>query len=1449
MSHTVATQNAQALDTLLGYLNFSSGAADAQILAGINQIFAGFGPAAARIGGPPQRDWRPAAAQDRGALGSSPARGAQRAGPTAAPAKAGGPPRSGGRGRSRRRASGDAPAASSATQDANGRGKDANLSPPVYVQVRDLLTARLKELHDQKSAFANASQAERVLELTWDHVLPEYRRFHSDLLFHHSDESLFQPLFIGRAIEAALARLPDLEDAAKVTQTALAQLNDYRGYRPVATLESQQIEPYPHESLRPIPLFVKGAGAAVGKYQKVVELALGILEETSPRILREAHFDLDQLEELAIDPRAYDFDHPANKRPNYHFGQWDPSHINRQGYYARYVAQQVTLEALMSRLSEEKKLPPDELLWEAAAVFAGTILMATGVSGAGPGAHPSTVTLSNLLPHIASYRDRFYEELIQRLGGKHAARLTVEAERLKQPFGAARQHLNAELARRRAEQLDHVHLARVFARMGYREAAERHADVAPAVSARMLCQLDCNLTAGMQAIDRGELSQASVLVTVITDQLKRGIQCGAIVDPWNILGFDGQYSLFPAIENSVHDHRVDELIHLMDRIFALMARLWSEAVARSENDLRDSTQREFEALANWWRQFAAHEVASVEATDAFETLESAQLVARALGLWRQSGAACGDVAFWAEHVEMFDSPQAYALVIEALLERGDLVASMALLISWLERAEAIGLERRDAAFHKLSIAWMRKVWSTGAPEKRSKKTAAATADEKSAPAPHDPWKLSCKFFDFLEANAGVFWRTPHFDLADFAGAGDDLDDLLVDDDIDDLMGEDYGDEGDALSLGESFSAFADDNDEDGNGGGLFDAAYEQMVFRDSADDGMEGDVFDDGYDTYGEDELQWKSRHIAERLAFHGCLARLWSIAAGAAIERSVGAGASDVFQRFSALAAQRQQELLELVDQTHSFKLRIHSSDYEALLEYDRQRTLKEMLVERILLTAVEMADAHRMITAAAAATADGQAGASPARLIEQVEESHPSPQEWKACIATTAALLRGDTRACRRQFNAYLDSLMNLPLLYIPLHKGGEPRRIFSVRVRQRAIRDLVSWLPRVGLFTETRRLVEAARQMEIDQPVGPGAVTEFDDIFDAGYRSMVHGLVSAVKGRRGPGKRKGKGRSAAALPPLLERLTQSLLLTWLAHSRSLRLSVLERVKDNRRWKKVVEFIRAYGGDLFSQHFLNLGNLRAILHRGVGNWLDDLSEEGPEPPMALFDDLDNVITRSDTIDCLTFILEAVVENYNEYRDYNSTTTQSDRGEMLYSLLDFLRLQAHYDRVAWNLRPVTLAHEILVREGETEAARAWRRALAERIGEEADKFERRLKNLQTKYAMRMPSVADRIGERFVRPMKIDRARALVEPAIKAAGQTDPGASFEMLEYEANALSCETTGSGFDVPVWLEALEDEVERVLGGGDELAEQAPLDDFVPAMPLDLALVEAEIDSWEE
>src|SRR5690606_35865006 len=121
------------------------------------------------------------------------------------------------------------------------------------------------------------------------------------------------------------------------------------------------------------------------------------------------------------------------------------------------------------------------------------MLMASGISGNGPGAYDSTVTLGSLMPKIADYRDAFYEQLLERIPKRHADRLRQEAQRLHQPFGAARQHLNGELCRRRATHRERVAVAKIFARMGYSEAAAQQVARVPVPAARMTCQVECLL--------------------------------------------------------------------------------------------------------------------------------------------------------------------------------------------------------------------------------------------------------------------------------------------------------------------------------------------------------------------------------------------------------------------------------------------------------------------------------------------------------------------------------------------------------------------------------------------------------------------------------------------------------------------------------------------------------------------------------------------------------------------------------------------------------------------------------------------------------------------------------------------------------------------------------------------------------------------------------------------
>lgn len=1232
-------------------------------------------------------------------------------------------------------------------------------------------TARL---HKEGGPFADTTQAEAVLRILTDKLLPEYREFHRDLLFHQEPADLWQPFFLGRACEAILAQGSPWNETERIVRGALEQLNDFVGYRPVATLESGALsDPYPHEFVRPIPLYIRGAGVAMGRYERIITIALNILANTDEDLLARAWFDLDRLEEIAVDPRAYDFDHPVNRRPNYHFGQWDPHHIGHDGFYSRFVLQQVTLDALLSRC-EQRSYPEgcteEECWYEAASVLAGTMLMAAGTSGDSPTRHDSNVTLSTLLPHIAAYRDEFYEQLLHQIDGDHGVRLLEEAERYRQPFGAARQHLNHELARRRAMQMQRVHLAYLYARLGYPEAAQRQADSVRVPAARMLSEIYCRLTAGHDAIDAGEMPRTFENLQEIEGLMHRAIECGALVDPWNVVGFAGNFSLFPAIENSVHDWRVDELIELVEQVLDLCARAWSEAAAIDDAEMEKVFSTMLARLTKWWDQFATYSVEGVNRLVAKEIEVSANLVAGALNAWHKAGAASGDISFWRMFVDQFDNSKAFELVIEALLDHGDTVASMALMMQWVSQKDRTPLEEGESSFRRLSFRWL------------------ATVEELQEESEVNRWPEVAKFFDFLEANAEEYWQAPSLMLDGSVGElFDDLDDVeYYDDEEEDDEAELAGDEED------------DDENE------LFNAAYDEMVFRDSTDDGNEGEIFGESSE-YEDSEWEYEVQRLEQRLDFLSTVANLWKHAvivwgghASANVRADNDTRPAELFEFWLGQANKNYASLIELLETVHRFHFALPSGSHESLAEYDRLRTIKESLIQDIITTCVETADAARLL--AATRGAGSLAKAEP--LVEPID---------LRSVELLQKVLEGDAEGVRLLWPDFVESLRPQPLLYVPHSRGGEPRQIVNTRCLQHLLNDLLGWLPQLGMIRETCELLELAQQMESDHPVGQGAVTEFDRLFENGYQAIVRSMIASAEQWDEEISEGGSQHADHLLIDALQLLTEGQLDRWLQHSRTLRLSVVERLSEEKDWQRFVEFIRRYGADIFDHRLMSsLGNLRGILHQGVDTWLETLEDDpDAEDNMKLLGDLDTEWPRDDAVEQLTLAIEAVVENYRVYRDYNTTTTQSDHGELLYMLIDFLRLRATYDRVAWNLKPVVWAHEILIRHRRLLAAEIWCQAFAERTTDAADSRLRDLERLSQQYGMRLATIADRVGERFVRPLLIDRVRALVEPALMAEG-SERQEAFDALEREIASLANEPSGAGLDLPDWLAALEDEV---------------------------------------
>ncbi len=1261
----------------------------------------------------------------------------------------------------------------------------------------------LANLHQTSPAFSDISQAEQVIALTLDQTLSRYREHHRDLLFHLTADELQHPYFLAKVFEAVLEQGGPWDEADRIVAGALDRLNDFVGYRPIAVLENgRKCEPYAHERFRPLPIYLRGAGVVSGKYRALITRVLEMLREMPREMLADAYFDLDNLDELAIDLRAHDHIHPANKRTNYLFGEWDPHQIDLKGNYRRFVVRKVILDALLDWAASQKKVDPDETLFDISAVLCGTILMASAISGYGPECHDSSVTLTSLLPKVARQRDEFYSQLSKSASGARAKRLARHAKTTRQPFGHVRQSLNMFLAQYGAQQVQRRQLAYLFARMGYAEASLRQAEVIPCASARFECEVLCRIHSARRIVEQKQIAEAFVLLQEAEDFLHRGIDCGALVDPWNVLGFQGLFPLFISREDSVPDQRIEMLYHIMEALLDAYSRALEESAARGEQALELAISQRYEKLAEFWDRFGTLTVHDLPRVAAREHLDSAEHVAKALADWRAAGESAGDMLFWRAHVDQFQSAKAYAQVVSALLERHDRVAALGLLMQWLSQHETVGLESGHLSFEDLLLWWM------------------GQAVEDGSTAKDDPWPLVRRMFDYLEANAGEMWSAPVYRAGTVDG--------------------ELGTASDWPEADDGRSEAMDDEDDDE---GLFGAAYDNMVFHDSSDDGQEGATMEDGPKLDGDTQFELVEKQLEPRLKFLRVLAQLWQMAATLAVEREDRAALDESREGRAAQAAKTeslkhwlehsvhlQTDLMRLTDDLWKGDIGESSGEHDANVEYDSQLQTKLYLVQLSLTTWLSFRSAQWCLACA----------------LSPEDQSVRNSAEEVRIIDMYRGIMRRDEEEVRRVLPGLLRSLQSKPLLYVPLEHGGEPKQILTARSMQMLVKFLLAHLPQLGLLRETWHLLRTAQKMErASRPRGM-AVTEFDRLFRIALRNTLECVVRASEDWKG-------GRfSDEDLIEIVGEIVELYLDQWLEHSSTMRLSSVEALKVDEVWDDTAKFVKKYGSDILNARILTLGNVRAILHSGVSKFLEYLEQnEDPFRPIRLLNDLrDGTVDRDEAAEQLHLIYQVVVEKFDRFLEYNTTTTQSDYGEQFFSLLDFLRLETAYDRDAWNLLPVAVAHEVLARQGKPEAAVIWEDVFAVKTEDMADSHLEGLESLQKKYGMKLLSISNHLQERFVKPLAVNHMLARIRPACEDADLGRGNSpSFLALQAGVEEYLRTTSGSGLDVPVWLKTLEDELNRVHESGDQPNPDSEPQLRLPVTSITLKDIRQQLKQWKE
>lgn len=1206
------------------------------------------------------------------------------------------------------------------------------------------------------AVFRDGAQAACVLRVARE-TLSAYQSYHSDLLGHCTESELFTPFFLVRVLESGLRVIHSAErpeggaypEAGPLARRVVSELNDFVGYRPVALLETRSTgEAYDHEKHRPVPIYIKGAGIAFGPAMAMVERAFSFLGETSPRLLREAGIELDQIEELAVDMRSYDHGHPANLRPNQVFGEWDPARIDLKGRFSRLVVRKLIMEAIGEWVRlRSVDANPDDAISESAAVLCGTILMASGVSGGCPGAHDSSKRLGDLLPGIARYRDQFYRELQERMPPAHLDRLRAEEQQVRQPFGKVRHFLNAWMARQRALQVQQQAMATLYARLGLPGCSGREARKISVLAPRFMS----DILAGMKLIrfegEQGRIDTAVKRLPGIVQRLKQGIACGALTDPWNVLGFHGMFPLSPAREDAARDTRLDDLLAIVERLFESMTLLWAESAAAGDEERAGFVSGRMRDLAEWWDRFATYRVTDVRFVKGARHLKAGRGVADALSKWRLRGAAPADMVFWQKHVRSLRTAQTHALVVETLLRRDDLAGAQGLLVHWISLAEKIGLEDGQHNFYRLAFHWLGKATGSGRED-----------------TPQGRVRRVSHFLSQLVVNAGEMLDAPS--VGDFLG-------------------------------GKSETLEEAEREEEREGLFPFSTGQEPGGLADEPPPG------DSPFD------MEEQVERMEKRLRFQAAHGRLMQDGARWLQGQHLPESSVDQLSAWREESSLRAASLLELAGELHGLGIPAPSTaEVDAFLQYERRRSLRESLTNEALSASLEQRMAALVL--AVAVRAQGR----------DVQPLSGDPDYFDQLVMLGEAMFRRDRPDVRQFLPGFRQLFQAEPLLHTHLFQGGRPPNLMRTRMAMQVLRALLGNLPRLGLFADTLELLRLTRRME-DRPGpdGPG-VTEFVQYFSAGLQAIVEAVVHSAAG----------WEDTSNLVTLLDDLVRPFEALWIEHSRSGQLSALEGVGGEKEYRALQKFVKEHGRELFHARFMTLANLRGILHRGAKAYLESIArDEDPLKPSRLADKLQSSAELNAASRRLEIILKTLVENYEEFKDYNTTTTLSDYGENLNVLIDFLVLKSGYERRAWELRPRMVVHEVLARQERQEEARAWQISLEERTMHIAKDQLDRLAQLEQLHGIRLSTIRDRIEERFVKNLGLDRLCALIRPVLEqsrafavvrtAEGGGSPAAeerscpSLELLAAGLRPFMEKPAGVGRDVPEWIRKLELELQKV------------------------------------
>ena len=178
---------------------------------------------------------------------------------------------------------------------------------------------------------------------------------------------------------------------------------------------------------------------------------------------------------------------------------------------------------------------------------------------------------------------------------------------------------------------------------------------------------------------------------------------------------------------------------------------------------------------------------------------------------------------------------------------------------------------------------------------------------------------------------------------------------------------------------------------------------------------------------------------------------------------------------------------------------------------------------------------------------------------------------------------------------------------------------------------------------------------------------------------------------------------------------------------------------------------------------------------------------------------------------------------------------------------MDFLRVEAVYDRDAWERIPDSIVHRSLAMAGKQSALTLLEDSFEEASREEANRHVECLQKLEQDYGVHLPGVADRINERFTKPLAVNRMLALIKPTMRPEiDDKEAHEKFERLQREIESYMEDIAGSAIDIPQWLQDVGREVNRLEAPSDYIR-PPELELRLPVLTTQETSIREQLDTW--